>query len=76
MKVLLVDDSIAMRKYVRSALEGGGWESLEIDEAANGVEALVKLEKSAAGYDLILSDWNMPTMDGFALLKHLQASDD
>ena len=63
MKILIVDDSTTMRKIIRKNLEGRGYD--DIIEAENGQEALDKLD----GVNLILTDWNMPVMDGLTFVK-------
>jgi two-component system chemotaxis response regulator CheY len=70
-RVLIVDDSSVMRKIIERALRQAGIEQLEVQEAATGSEALTIL--GAAKVDLILSDINMPSMDGLELLRQLQA---
>jgi len=67
-RILLVDDSAAVRKVASIALAAAGYEVLE---AANGQEALAKLEGGKV--HLIISDVNMPVMDGIALLKQVKA---
>ena len=69
LKVLIVDDSSVMRKIVERALRQGGLDLGEVLEAANGAEALVEVRKGSL--DLILSDINMPVMDGLEFLKNL-----
>jgi two-component system, chemotaxis family, chemotaxis protein CheY len=71
MKVLLVDDSKAMRMIVRRTLRQAGFESFDVSEAENGAEALVAI--NAATPDLVLCDWNMPEMTGIELLENLRA---
>lgn len=71
MKILIVDDSKAMRMIVRRALNQAGFAKLEAIEASNGVEALQIIEQQAP--DIVLSDWNMPEMKGIDLLKSLRA---
>lgn len=70
-RVLIVDDSSVMRKIIERALRQAGIEQLEVHEAATGNEALTFL--AAAQVDLILSDINMPSMDGLELLRQLRA---
>lgn len=70
-KLLIVDDSKAMRMIVRRALRQANIAEHTVDEAANGAEALQKL--AAGGYDLVLADWNMPEMNGIDLLKAVKA---
>jgi two-component system chemotaxis response regulator CheY len=71
LKVLIVDDSAVMRKIVERALRQGGLDLGEVLEAGNGVEALTAVKKG--GFDLILSDINMPVMDGLEFLKSIAA---
>lgn len=69
LKVLIVDDSAVMRKIVERALRQAGLEIGEVLEASNGAEALVEVEKGSL--DIILSDINMPVMDGLEFLRNL-----
>ncbi len=65
--VLLVDDSSTMRKIVGRSLRQAGLEFDNIYEAADGLLALEVLEKESV--DLVLSDINMPNMDGITFLR-------
>ncbi len=67
MKLLIVDDSKAMRMLVRRALRQAQIGDHTIEEATNGQEALTKLR--AERFDIVLADWNMPEMNGLALLQ-------
>jgi two-component system chemotaxis response regulator CheY len=67
-KVLIVDDSISMRQMVSFTLRGGGF---AVVEAGHGQEALEKLKTQAV--DLVITDLNMPVMDGIALIRSLRA---
>ena len=69
LKVLIVDDSAVMRKIVERALRQAGLDISEVLEAGNGAEALAEVQKGSL--DLILSDINMPVMDGLEFLKSL-----
>lgn len=71
MKLLIVDDSKAMRMIVRKTLRQAGYGAAEVTEATNGKEAFDALQ--TAGVDLVLSDWNMPEMSGIDLLAKLNA---
>jgi two-component system, chemotaxis family, chemotaxis protein CheY len=68
--VLIVDDSSVMRKIVDRSLRQAGLAIQQVFEAGNGVEALAQMQKNRV--DLILSDINMPTMDGLELVRQLQ----
>lgn len=67
-KVLTVDDSRTIREMVRYTLLSEGY---EIDEAADGQKAL-EMAKSKQ-YDYVITDLNMPKMDGVDLITHLRA---
>jgi two-component system chemotaxis response regulator CheY len=67
LKILIVDDSAVMRKIVERALRQTGLDLGEGLEASNGAEALVEVQKGSL--DIILSDVNMPVMDGLEFLK-------
>ncbi len=71
-KILAVDDSASMRQMVSFTLKGAGH---DVYEASDGVEAL-KMANSQSGVDLVISDINMPNMDGISLIKELRALPD
>lgn len=66
-KILIVDDSSMVRRYVRQSLEA---QEYQVEEAATGLEALerLKAEKPA----LVISDVNMAPMDGFELVRRIR----
>jgi two-component system chemotaxis response regulator CheY len=66
-QVLVVDDSVVIRQVVRADLSQRGY---AVDEAAGGRSALEKARQ--VHYDLIVTDQNMPGMDGLALVKTLR----
>ena len=68
-KILIVDDSESVRMIARLALREQGY---DVVEAANGVEALKQLD--ADRVHLVISDVNMPQMDGITLLKQIKQS--
>jgi two-component system, chemotaxis family, chemotaxis protein CheY len=67
--VLIVDRSAVMRKIVERSLRQAGLEIEGVREASNGAEALTEVQN--ASFDLILSDINMPAMDGLEFLRNL-----
>ena len=69
MKVLVVDDSSTMRKIIANALKKCG--AGEIVEAGNGAEGIQQLK--AGTVDLIVTDWNMPVMNGLEFVRELRA---
>ncbi|HUL93779.1 MAG TPA: chemotaxis response regulator CheY [Burkholderiales bacterium] len=71
LRFLVVDDFSTMRRIVRNLLKDLGFSN--VDEAEDGAVALQKL-KSAA-FDFVISDWNMPNMDGLALLQSIRADE-
>jgi two-component system chemotaxis response regulator CheY len=68
-KVLVVDDMSTMRRIVKNVLRQIGF--TDIMEAENGQDALTKLR--AGGFGLVVSDWNMPVMQGIDLLRAVRA---
>ncbi len=71
LKFLIVDDFSTMRRIVRSLLKEMGYNNA--DEAEDGVAALAKLR--AQDFDFVVSDINMPNMNGFDLLQAIKADD-
>jgi two-component system chemotaxis response regulator CheY len=67
MKFLVVDDSSTMRRIIKNSLKRIGFE--DIVEAENGKDALEKM----TDVDIILTDWNMPEMDGLEYVKRVRA---
>lgn len=70
MRILIVDDSRAMRMIVSRVLRQAGHGDDTIEEAENGKQALDIIRAGVP--DLVLSDWNMPEMTGIELLRTLQ----
>ncbi|TVO59774.1 MULTISPECIES: chemotaxis response regulator CheY [Denitromonas] len=68
MKFLVVDDFSTMRRIVRNLLKELGYTN--VDEAEDGVAALQKL--SSGGFEFVVTDWNMPNMDGLTLLQTIR----
>ena len=68
-KFLVVDDFSTMRRIVRNLLKELGYSN--VDEAEDGVIALSKLKNEH--FDFVVSDWNMPNMDGLTLLQTIRA---
>lgn len=69
--VLIVDDSSTMRKIISRSLRQAGLPIDDIFEAGDGIEGLSALEGKTV--DLILSDINMPNMDGLEFIKNVRA---
>lgn len=72
MKVVVADDSRAMRMIVIRTLRQAGFDGAEVTECENGVEGLAKVAE--VNPDLVLSDWNMPEMNGIEFLQTLRAN--
>ena len=70
-RALIVDDSSVMRKIVERALRQAGLDAMVVHEAGSGTEAIDLLR--AQEVDLILSDINMPSMDGLEFLRQMRA---
>lgn len=73
MKVLIVDDSGTMRAIEKRCFIKLGIAEADITEAENGQKALDVFRSEA--FDVVLTDWNMPVMDGLQLVKEIRASD-
>jgi len=69
-RALIVDDSSVMRKIVERSLRQAGLESLVVFEAGSGIEGLEVLRSKKV--DIILSDINMPSMDGLEFVRQLR----
>ncbi|KAF1047599.1 MAG: Chemotaxis protein CheY [Herbaspirillum frisingense] len=67
-KFLVVDDFSTMRRIVRNLLKELGYTN--VDEAEDGVQALQKLRSDQ--FDFVVSDWNMPNMDGLTMLQEIR----
>jgi two-component system chemotaxis response regulator CheY len=72
-RALIVDDSSVMRKIVERCLRQAGLDALVVLEAGTGIEALEVLR--TAKVDLILTDINMPSMDGLELVRQIGIQD-
>jgi two-component system chemotaxis response regulator CheY len=70
MKILVADDSRAMRMIVIRTLRQAGFGTADVVEAENGRQALQKVQEETP--DLVLSDWNMPEMTGIDCLNELR----
>lgn len=68
-KFLVVDDFSTMRRIIRNLLKELGYTN--VDEAEDGVMALSKLRSEQ--FDFVVSDWNMPNMDGLTMLQNIRA---
>jgi two-component system chemotaxis response regulator CheY len=68
-RALIVDDSSVMRKIVERSLRQAGVDLAQVLEAGNGAEALEVLASNKV--DLILSDINMPVMDGLEFVRNI-----
>ena len=71
-KILAVDDSPTMRRIIVNTLKRAGY--TDVIEASDGRDALEKLKTDHI--NLVITDWNMPQMDGLTLVKALRSSDE
>ncbi|MGH7146225.1 MAG: response regulator, partial [Planctomycetota bacterium] len=71
MRILLIDDSRAMRRMERGVIEELGFQ--DVFEAENGNDAIQKLALHRFQVDLILCDWNMPVMDGISFAHQMKS---
>lgn len=71
LKILVVDDFPTMRRIIRNLLKDLGYEN--VDEAEDGAMGLEKLRNGS--FDFVVSDWNMPNLDGLEMLKQIRADE-
>ena len=74
MKILIVDDSSTMRRIIGNVVQQLGVAKDDFDEAEDGVVAW-KLFQENDNYDVVLTDWNMPNMNGLELVKTIRTVD-
>lgn len=74
MDILIVDDSRAMRMIVKKTLRDAGFDAHDFHEAEDGAKGLEQVKEITP--DLILSDWNMPNMNGIDFLRALKEDGD
>ncbi|EKE17039.1 MAG: chemotaxis protein CheY [uncultured bacterium] len=70
MHFLVVDDFSTMRRILRNLLKEHGFHN--VTEAEDGVQALQRLK--GGGIDFVVTDWNMPNMDGLELIQNIRAT--
>ena len=71
MRVLIVDDSSTMRRIIGNVVQQLGIKKEDFEEAEDGVIAWKLLEESK--FDIVLTDWNMPNMNGLQLVQKIRA---
>jgi len=71
-RILVVDDMSTMRRIIKTILNQLGYNNIE--EAENGKQALAKLKKEK--FDFVITDWNMPEMDGLSLVKTIRSDEE
>jgi two-component system chemotaxis response regulator CheY len=69
MKILVVDDFATMRRIIKNTLQQLGYTNIE--EAQNGYQAMSAIRKG--GVQFVISDWNMPVMDGLELVTKIRS---
>jgi two-component system chemotaxis response regulator CheY len=70
LKILTVDDSPTMRRIIVNTLKRAGFS--DVSEAENGKDALAKMQED--NFNFIITDWNMPVMDGLTFVNNVRAS--
>lgn len=69
-RILIVDDDVSLRKILYRILENGGY---DVISASSGAEALAIFRKSSPPVDLLVTDYNMPGMNGLELARECSA---
>ncbi|MBW2644280.1 MAG: response regulator [Deltaproteobacteria bacterium] len=72
--ILIVDDSTPMRAVIKKVVKASGFDVGQFFEAANGIEALKILNQE--WLDLVLTDYNMPDMDGLKLVEEMKKDEE
>ncbi|MDX9858144.1 MAG: response regulator [candidate division Zixibacteria bacterium] len=70
--ILVVDDSPTVVKFVSFSLKSGGY---NVVTACDGMDAIEKLSNLAESVDLVITDLNMPNLDGYGLIETLRSND-
>ncbi|MCO4782570.1 MAG: response regulator [Candidatus Cloacimonetes bacterium] len=73
-KILIVDDSKTARMFIKTCFNMSGYDACTFSEAANGQEALEQMKGDFGVPDLLVTDINMPIMNGVELLKRVRVS--
>jgi two-component system chemotaxis response regulator CheY len=68
--ILTVDDSRTMRSMLLLALEGAGYRVIQAEDGVHGLEVLAE----SGGADVVITDINMPRMDGFGFIENVRAN--
>ncbi len=71
-KVLIVDDSVSMRKLLTATLEEAGHEIVEAEDGVIALDVAATLGNQKPGISLVITDVNMPNMDGLTLVEELR----
>jgi len=71
LKILAVDDSPTMRRIIINTLKRAGYSNVQ--EATDGRDALAKMKVDS--FDFVITDWNMPEMDGLTFVTSLRSDD-
>ncbi len=71
--ILVVDDSLPMRKVIKKTIKASGFTNAEYAEASDGFEALKVLEDKWV--DIVVTDYNMPNMDGMKLIEEMKTDE-
>ena len=72
-RILIVDDMMPMRAFIKGGIRASIAKDTEIDEAGSGEAAQIKLENQR--YDIVLCDWNLPGLKGTELLQWMREQD-
>ena len=72
MQALIIDDSRAMRRILKTIVAPIGFDTLEADNGRTGLDQLL----ANSEIDLVLVDWNMPEMDGLEFVKEVRSRDE
>ena len=75
-KILIIDDMLTMRQVIRGSLHELGYTNLsEADDGSTAWPLINKAQEDGAPFQLVISDWNMPGLNGIDLLKKVRGVD-
>lgn len=74
-RILIIDDMPSIRDLVKNTLKAMGYKNLfEAEDGELGLKLLMQHNVAGSHIQLVISDWNMPKMNGLDLLKHIRAT--
>lgn len=74
-RILIIDDMRSIRELVKNSLSAMGFNNIQVaEDGSEGLKLLTESENAGKGFQLVISDWNMPKMNGLELLKQVRGT--